>query len=199
MAGRGLLRGLTALGSFLLLLALAGPAAAHEQRQVGRYTLEVGWRDEPALEGALNAVQVEVHETANGRAIPGLSKALRVAVSFGGVAQTFAPVLYERPSEPGTYFGDFIPTRTGDYIFRVTGRIGDLAVDERFESGPGRFDPVTAPASLQFPDQVGSIAGAARELHALREDIGQLRLLAIAGVLLGIGGLGLVSRRRPGR
>ena len=74
MAGRGLLRGLTALGSFLLLLALAGPEAAHEQRQVGRYTLEVGWRDEPALEGALNAVQVEVRETATGSAIQGLSK-----------------------------------------------------------------------------------------------------------------------------
>lgn len=186
MAGRGLLRGLTALGSLLLLLALAGPAAAHEQRQVGKYTLEVGWRDEPALERARNAVLIEVRETASGRGVPGLTKSLRVLVSFGGSAQTFEPALEAAPDEPGTYAGAIIPTRTGDYIFRVTGKIEEQSVDERFESGPGRFDVVRSPSILQFPDQTGGEAALAREVRALRESIDQLRLIAIAGLAMAI-------------
>lgn len=181
-----MLRGLTALGTLLLLLALAGLAVAHEQRQVGKYTLEVGWRDEPALEGALNAVQVEVRETAIGTGVPGLTKTLRVLVSFGGSAQTFEPSLEARPTEPGTYTGAIIPTRTGDYVFRVTGKIEDQSVDERFESGPGRFDVVRSPSILQFPEQTGSEAALARELRVLRETIDQLRLIAIAGPAVGI-------------
>ena len=201
MGGRGLLRGLTALGTLLLLLALAGLAVAHEQRQVGKYTLDVGWRDEPALEGALNAVQVEVRETASGTGITGLTKTLRVLVSFGGSANTFEPSLEARPTEPGTYTGAIIPTRTGDYIFRVTGKIEDQSVDERFESGPGRFDVVRSPSILQFPEQSGSEPALARELRALRESIDQLRAIAVAGTAMGILALtiAILALRRGGR
>ena len=183
----------------MLVLSAALPAAAHEQRQVGKYTIEVGWRDEPALEGALNAVQVEVRETATGKGVEGLAKTLGVLVSFGGSTQTFEPALEPVFGEPGAYTGAIIPTRTGDYIFRVTGKIGEQSVDERFESGPGRFDVVRSPASLQFPDQTGSDAVLAREQRATREMAEQTRFLAIGGLALGISSLGLALLSLRGR
>lgn len=185
-------RGLTALGTLVILLILAGAAHAHEQRQVGKYTLEVGWRDEPALEGALNAVQVEIRETATGKGIEGLTNTLRVLVSFGGSGQTFEPTLEATAGEPGTYTGAIIPTRIGDYIFRVTGTIDRLTFDERFESGPGRFGVVRSPSSLQFPDQIGSDPALARDLAD------QTRLVAYAALGVGLAALAVVvlSRRR---
>ena len=173
-------------------------AGAHEQHQVGRYTVELGWHVEPALEGVGNAVYLEVHETAADRPVDGLAKTLRVQVTFGGGTQAFEPALRALTDTPGAYVGEIIPTRAGDYRFHLTGTIEDLNVDERFESGPTRFDPVTTPFSLQFPDQVGSSAGAARDVRALRDSVDQARLIGIAGVLVGIAGvaLALTARRR---
>ena len=93
MARRGLLRGLGAtaqrVGVALALMVLATTALstsvlAHEQHDVGKYVVEMGWRDEPALVGVLNAVALEVHDKASGRAISGLAKTVSVAVSIGG-------------------------------------------------------------------------------------------------------------------
>ena len=41
------------------------------------------------------------------------------------------------------------PTRAGDYSFRITGTIAGQAIDERFESGPGRFDEVQPLTAVQ--------------------------------------------------
>lgn len=177
------------MASILALGCLIGSgflALGHEQRQVGKYTLEVGWRDEPALEGMLNAVQVEVKETATGQGVEGSEKTLRVVVSFGGGIQTFEPVIEPVFGQAGTYAGAIIPTRSGDYLFRVTGKIGQQNVDERFESGPGRFDVVRSPSTLQFPDQAGTAGALGREQRATREIAEQTRLIAIGGLTLAI-------------
>ncbi|HEV2012070.1 MAG TPA: hypothetical protein VGS17_13705 [Candidatus Limnocylindria bacterium] len=185
--------------TFALVLAFALPVAAHEQRQVGKYTLEVGWRDEPVFEGALNAVQIEVHETATGKGVEGVAKTLHVLVSFGGSNQTFELALELVPGVPGVYTGAIIPTRTGDYIFRLTGTIVDLNVDERFESGPGRFDVVRSPTSLQFPDQAGSDVALARDQRTTREIAEQSRVLALGGLALGIVSIGFAFVSLRGR
>ena len=196
MGGRRLLRGLTALATLVLLLGVPLVVAAHEQHHVGPYTVEMGWRDEPALEGAVNAVYLEVQESASSKPVEGLAKTLRVQVSFGGGAQVFEPVLHPSAETPGAYVGDIIPTRAGDYIFHLTGTIGDLKVDERFETGPGRFDPVSSPTSLQFPDQLGSDANLAGDLQAVRDSDGVTRLIAIGAVLIGLASAGVVLRSR---
>lgn len=161
-------------------------AAAHEERQVGKYTLEVGWRDEPAIEGIMNAVEVEVHETASGKGVQGLSRTLRLLVSYGGLTQTFEPTLRPVGAEAGSYLGDFIPTASGDYTFRVVGTIEDLKVDERFESGPSRFDPVRPPDTLQFPERVGSAGALAREVRALNDQVQAWRLVTVGALGLAL-------------
>jgi hypothetical protein len=52
----------------LLCVGLAS-AQAHENRQVGDYTLTVGFRVEPAFEDAVNAIDIFVNRTSDGKAI----------------------------------------------------------------------------------------------------------------------------------
>ena len=55
-------RGLGLAAAALMAAGLmVGVAVGHEGRQVGDYHLVVGWQDEPAYEGALNAVSVRVN------------------------------------------------------------------------------------------------------------------------------------------
>lgn len=188
-------------GAVFLFAASATTAFAHEERQVGKYTLEVGWRDEPALEGVMNAVELDIHETATRKRVERLTRTLRVLVSFGGLSQTFEPTLRAVHGEAGAYLGDLIPTTTGDYTFRVVGTIEDLKVDERFESGPGRFDPVRAPDTLQFPDRIGGPGATARELRSLSDQIQVWRVVALvaATTALASTGLAIASLRRTRR
>lgn len=185
-----MLRGLASLVMLWACVALGTSALGHEQRQVGAYTVEVGWRDEPALAGLLNAVEVEVRETATGRGVEGLTKTLSLTITFGGTRTPFQPPLRELgTSDPGHYIGDVIPTAIGDYVFRLQGKIGTEDVNEIFESGPGRFDTVRPASGIAFPSQDALDPGVARELHALRETEQQTRALALGGLALGAFGL----------
>ena len=48
---------LTAVLAILgIVVALAGPAAAHERRKVGAYVMSVGWADEPPYAGVKTGV-----------------------------------------------------------------------------------------------------------------------------------------------
>ena len=64
--------------------------------------------------------------------------------------------------EPGKYKADFIPTASGQYVFHFFGAIEGMLLDERFESGVGRFDDVQPANAIQFPESAAS----SRELEA---------------------------------
>ena len=167
---------------------------------MGVYTVEVGWRDEPALAGLLNAVEVEVREKSSGRGVEGLAKTLRLAITFGGSTTAFEPTLRSLGvDDPGHYVADIIPTAPGDYTFRLQGRIGAQDVNEVFESGPGRFDTVRPASVIAFPVQGALDPEVARDLRALRETVDQTRALALGALAAGVfalAGLGLILRRR---
>lgn len=180
-----MLRGLIGLVILVALVSFGSSALGHEQRQVGPYTIEVGWRDEPALAGLLNAVEVEVRETATGHRVEGLAKTLKLTITFGGTRTPFEPELRSLgTSDPGHYVADMIPTATGDYLFRLRGKIGSQEIDEVFESGPGRFDSVRAASSIAFPAQDALDPAVARELRSLRDTADQTRALALGGAAL---------------
>ena len=148
----------TSLGIF------AGPAAAHETRTVGPFTFVVGWINEPAVVGQSNGLTLTVTETAGNKPVEGLEKTLRADVIIGGAAKTRALALEPDSDQPGHYTSGFVPTRVGDYTFQISGTAGTTTVDERFESGPNRFDPVTDIVALEFPDQVPSTSDLAAQL-----------------------------------
>jgi hypothetical protein len=158
-------------------------ALGHERRAVGPYTFVVGWLNEPAYVNLLNSLDLTVTETSGGKAVEGLEKTLTVDLIFGST--TPQPlVIAARFGMPGHYAGYVMPTKVGDYTFHITGTVGTTKVDEKFESGPGRFGSIESTDPLQYPQKVVSNSDLAARLD-------QLQTLVIAGIVLG--GLALLA------
>ena len=159
-------------------------ALAHERRIVGPYTFVVGWINEPAYVNVMNSLDLTVTETNGGKAVEGLEKTLKADLTFGGSTTPLPLTLAARFGQPGKYSGFVLPTRVGEYIFHITGTIGTTSINERFESGPGRFGSIESTDPLQYPAKVVSNTDLAARLD-------QLQTLVIAGIVLG--GLALVA------
>jgi hypothetical protein len=136
-----------------LAVVVPGVASAHEEREVGPYTLAVGFGDEPAYAGTENSVQMFLHK--GDKPVVDLGPTLKVAVSYGN--QTMDQMTMEPNFEvgefgiPGDYRAFFVPTRPGDYSFHLTGTIEGTRIDESFPSGPNTFSSVDDPSSVEFP------------------------------------------------
>lgn len=168
-------------------IAFAGPAAAHERRTVGPYTLVVGFLSEPAFAGNSNALDLRVTDTrvTPAKNVEGLQDTLTATVQSGGL-EPLPLRITARFGAPGAYNGNFVPTAPGVYIFRIKGKIESLDIDEKFESGPGRFNDVESTSALQYPAKVPAAQELGDTLAAIRSDVGQTRLLAAAAVVLAI-------------
>lgn len=149
------------LAALMAVVAIA-PAAAHERRQVGGLWMVVGWKNEPALLDQPNALDLRVYrlkdgvdpakQTADDRIpIEGLDKTLKAEVSFSGGGDKMPLTLKPRFRDPGAYDGLAMPTKAGDYTFRVFGAVEGKDVNESFTSGPGTFGTVEDLKPLQFP------------------------------------------------
>lgn len=182
----------------LALASLAHPAEAHERRNLGPYQVVVGWLGEPAFAGVANAVDFRVTDTRSTPAKPveGLEKTLTVEVFQGGATTPFSAPFRARFGNPGAYAADIVPTREGSYRFVVKGKIEALDVNETFESGPGRFDEIRPLAALQYPDKVPTGAELARALDEIRSTGEQVRIIAIAAVVIAAAALLLPFIRR---
>jgi len=153
---------------------------AHEGREVGDYIIEIGWREEPAYTGLMNGpeititrhadetegahaeteattepegdhtnAEVEDHDAEESSGVAGLEDTLQIEVIFGPASK----IINLRPvfQEPGHYTADLLPTRPGDYTFRVFGMIEDLEIDETFSAADGQFSSVEPIEDVQFP------------------------------------------------
>ena len=159
-------------------------ALGHEGRNVGPYTLVVGWIVEPAYVNNMNALDLTVTETQGAKAVEGLEKTLQAEVIVGGSAKTMPLKVAARFGLPGKYQGQLLPTKTGDYSFHIFGNVGTTKVDEKFESGPNTFGGIESTDGLQFPDKALSTTDLAARLD-------QLQTLVIAGIV--IAGLALIA------
>lgn len=188
-----------------LVAVSAGRISAHEPRTTpsGNYTMTVGFLNEPAYLGLENGLYLNVVQIGGeNNPVPDLQDTLQAEVVFGGdnMPLTFAPI----PDTPGQYVASFIPTRTGDYTFRITGTIGEEAVSEEFRSSPDTFDSVQPATLVQFPDPVPAGSDLTTALSDADDDASGARTLAyvgigvgIVGVLIALAALGLVARKRP--
>jgi hypothetical protein len=190
------------LGGALLAasLLLPGIASAHEQRDVGQYHLVVGFLSEPSIVDQMNGVDLTV-TTADKKPVEGADKTLKAEVIVGGNAKSMPLPLQARFGQPGKYAGYFMPTAAGSYIFHFTGTVNGEAVDQRFESGPGRFDDVQPVTALQFPQKLADPSALQSQLADAQSTANQGRAFGLAGLVVGligivVGGIGLASRRR---
>jgi hypothetical protein len=175
------------------------PASAHVQIDVGngRYTMEIGFRDEPTYVGQPNAIYLHVEEYATGgtKPVDGLASTLKAEVSKDN--QTYEPPLV--PMGDGSYEARFVPTETGDYTFHITGTIGDAPVDESVTSGPQTFDSVQPLTTIEFPRARPDPAVSAAQ--SAQSEASTARLFGIAGIAVGALGLivAVIALTRSGR
>ena len=176
---------LPALAALLLLALSLGTALAHESREdeVEGFFFVVGFLVEPAYEGFLNGVSLRVTKPAEEDAhdhsahdhgedaqeevseddhhaepvpVEGLEQTLLVEVTHIPTGASRVMPLHAEFDKPGYYKANFIPTASGQYAFHFKGSIEGVPIDERFESGPGRFDDVQPATDLQFPVSAAS-------------------------------------------
>lgn len=197
-----------ATGTLALLLAVAtavavhpDAASAHERRTVGKYSFVVGWIVEPALANEPNGVDLRITDTTTSQPVDGAAPTLKVELIQGSAVKEVA--LRARFGVPGGYTADIIPTKSGAYNFHFSGTINGDAIDEKFESGPGRYNDVEDPSKIQFPatsavtapsnDQVSQIVRQvnAQELalNEALETARTARTIGYAGALIGLIGL----------
>jgi hypothetical protein len=182
---------LAALITIMLVFAAPRAAFAHERRTIaGKFDVVVGWDNEPALVGLPNAAGITIYKTGTKDPVEGAEKTLKVQIAFGGNT----PKEFElEPSDEtkGHYSASLIPTRAGSYIFTFVGTIDETPVNEKFESGPNRFDDVSSGDDMQFPQTVPDSAALANDVKAARDDASSARSLAIVGIV--VGALGLLT------
>jgi hypothetical protein len=197
-----------------MLVPLTGPAAAHEEREVGGYAMVVGFGQEPAYAGQPNSVILLLSR--GGHPVTDLTDTLSVTVGFGDQSKDLSVEPFFEVGEfgtPGDYRAWFIPTRAGKYSFHFTGAIHATKIDETFTSGPKTFDEVVNPSQEEFPVQDptnGELADridreiprlessisdakatADRSVTSAADDSSSARNLALIGVVLGA--LGLIA------
>jgi hypothetical protein len=177
------------------VLAIAGlglaptGAAAHETAESGSIRVSVGWAEEPAFSGALNAVQALV-ATAAGDPVSDAGGSLTVEISFGGQVVVL-PLL---PSgRPGELRAAVIPTSPGTYSFHVTGTVADERIDITSTCSDRTFECVRAATTVQFPatEPAGSevITRLERELGRAEDaaaDADRARTLAAGALTLAV-------------
>lgn len=163
---------LAALGATLLALVATGLATAHTVKQVGPYTLEIGWQHEPTYVGEANGVQVIVTDAGDQPVNDLTQDDIKVVVSTGGQQTgelTFEPAfdLAEGDGPFGQYNAPIMPTEPGDYTFHVTGSIHGQAVDVTVTSGPETFDTVRGTSDIQFPTKLPTVTEIATRLDRI--------------------------------
>ena len=173
----------------------ASPAAAHERRTVGPYTFVVGWIVEPAYVNQLNALDLTVTETATTKAVEGLEKTLKAELIAGGGSAIKPLTIATRFGLPGKYQGQVVPTKVGDYTFHITGTVGTTNIDEKFESGPGRFGGIEDIAPLQFPNALPSNSDLAAKLDDANTRLTMALALAAVALVLSVASLAMTRRR----
>jgi hypothetical protein len=203
------------------LASVTTPVAAHIVKQVGPYTVALGWVREPTYVGQLNAIQVVIKD-AKGNPVSDLSADdLKVVVSTAGQQSdpmSLAPTFDEDTGLgiPGDYEAPMIPTAPGDYTFHVTGTIHSTKIDETATSSDTTFDSVVDPSAVQFPTKLPAVGDLATRLERVDARVqnqisaandakssaqGALVVgIAVggAGVLIGLVGLALaIMARRP--
>ncbi len=177
-----MLLGATLLAAFMLAQPLVG--SAHDHRDVGDYTLTVGFINEPAIQGDTNGIWLEVLK--GEEPVLGLADTLQAEVTYGDQTRQFE--LTPAFGEDGVYEAVFIPTEPGDYTFRFLGLIDGVDVDESFTSSPEGFDSVAPRADLEFPSTDGSVGN---------DDTVQVAMpLAAGATVLVLGAVGFAIRRR---
>jgi hypothetical protein len=178
---RNVFQGLLILFAALGFFVPTAVALAHGSTTVGDYELEIGFKNEPALQDELNGLDLLVSNSKTGKPVTGLEETLQAEIIFGASKKTLKIEPVE--GEEGAYTAAFIPSEVGDYTWHIFGKIEETPVDISMTSSPTTFDSVEPRSSVAFPSGEPSLA-------LLRAELRRARITAVVAVVLG--GIGLL-------
>jgi hypothetical protein len=164
-------------------LALTGTALAHERIVSGDYAFVLGWLEEPPVVGLKNAALVEVTTAKDDQPVEGAEGTLTAHIVYGGQSKEL--LLRPLAGQPGTYVGDFIPTRRGTYTLKLGGTINGQPIDVSNE-----IEEVGSLDSLTFPEPQIDLP---KSIESLQSELSTTRMFAIVGAALGTIGLVLAG------
>ena len=190
-----------AIGCVLPLALAVRPVAAHEHVIIGEYELTVGWRDEPAVTGSINGLDLGIqHHFTNGTTVwvVGNEGNMTARLTTGPISSPLK-ALAPQSGRPGWYTFDVIPTRAGSYSVRINGTLEGTAFDQTVP-----MDDVSPASDLAFPVTDPTASDLQSRLDAANALIAGLQsqvTLAIAIALVGVvvGAVGLVIGGRLAR
>jgi hypothetical protein len=137
---------------------------AHKEIQVGNYTLEVGWEEEPPLLNMRNNVVVYVFE--NESAVRNAMKDLSTSINYGGLSKELKFVPSEESA--GLYLAEIIPSKVGSYSLTLKGNINTQNIGNDIE-----IEDVEDAKKLTFPiitDDSGNINIIGKQITPLIND-----------------------------
>jgi hypothetical protein len=176
----------------ILLAGMYGSALAHGQIQVGDYELEIGFHNEPAIQGQVNGLDLFVTNTKTGEMVNGLEETLKAEIIFG--SSTKAVPIEPQEDLDGAYTAIVIPTQTGDYTWHIFGDIQGTPVDVSMTSSPTTFGSVEPATDYAFPS-ASTNPTSSGSFGLILSGIGLI--LGIIALLVAISAL-QTARRRPG-
>ena len=179
------------------LLLAAPPVSAHATRIVGEYELTVGWREEPAIVGILNGLDLGIEDhLSNGTTIwvVGVESNLTATLSTGPATKMYS--LSPQDGRPGWYTFDVIPTVAGAYSVKLVGMLNTTAVNvtvplDTVAQASGYQFPVTGPSAT---DLQNSITALSAQLATLQTLLTVLVAVAVLAVLFGAVSLAFTIR-----
>ncbi len=177
----------------VLLLGSTAPVFAHGTTPVGNYTLKIGFMNEPALQGEMNGLELDVSNTQTEKPMTGLENSLQAEIIFGASKKTLKIEPVE--GEEGVYTTAILPTALGDYTWHIFGKIEDTPVDVSMTSSPTTFVSVVPKSEVSFPgsEPAGTALDAALAQANQKALIGILT--GVAGILIGLASLGVALAR----
>lgn len=168
---------------------------AHETREVGDYTVTVGFIGEPVFTGQKSGLEFRVMR--GEEPVEGLADTLEAEVIYEGERRQLP--ISPRFGEAGWYQSVFFPTAAGPYTFHIFGEIEGTPFDESFSSGPDTFGEVEEATGGQFPVLLPAAGDTARDAEAGAAAATTATIALVvggAGLLVGLAAVGLSLARR---
>ena len=192
------------------------PASAHITKVFGNYLVTVGWQNEPAYSGLLNAPIVEVKKGSGDSAKPVINALanMQISIKYGSVTKQldFVP----DSTVDGQYVSPLIPTKVGSYSLVMKGTVENQNIDTEIA-----LDDVAGIDTLNFPPsssadtsnigQVGtiinqltsdiedakssansaaqSVANVGKSFQEVKDTTDRLYMISMAGIGIGVAGI----------
>jgi hypothetical protein len=169
------------------VLAFHKDALAHGQTEVGDYELEIGFHNEPAIQGEPNGLDLFVHNQTTGEPVKGLEETLKAEIIYGSSSKTMA--IEPQEDLDGAYTAFVIPTEVGDYTWHIFGMIEETPVDVSMTSSPDTFGSVEPRGSVSFPHGEASPGDLAAQSTSASRTAQTSLVVGGIGAILGLLGL----------